>query len=54
MSITIEKDSKIISLRLYTSNDADYLCQRPDGTQYIYRKTKLGASIIEVTKSTKH
>jgi hypothetical protein len=36
----IQKEDKVIEVRLYTSHDADYICERPDGTLYLYETRK--------------
>lgn len=38
----IQKEDKVIEVRLYTSHDTDYICQRPDGTHYVYEVRKTG------------
>lgn len=36
----IGKDDTVIEVRLYTSHDSDYFCERPDGTRYVYEVRK--------------
>lgn len=36
----IGKNDKVLEVRLYTSHDADYICERLDGTRYVYEVRK--------------
>lgn len=36
----IGKDDKLIEVKLYTPSDSDFICERPDGTRYVYEVRK--------------
>lgn len=46
----IGKNDKLITVKLYTSHDADYICERSDGTRYVYQKRKDNEQIYELNE----
>ena len=46
----INKDDKVVELKLYTSHDTDYIYERPDGTRYVHQKRKNSSAIYELNE----
>lgn len=46
----IGKNDKLITVKLYTSHDSDYICERPDGTRYVFQKRKNSSEIYELNE----
>lgn len=46
----IGKNDKLVTVKLYTSHDTDYICERPDGTRYVYQKRKNSNEIYELNE----
>lgn len=44
----IGKDDKLIEVKLYTPSDSDFICERPDGTRYVYEVRKKDKRICEL------
>lgn len=44
----IGKDDNVIEVRLYTSHDTDYICEREDGSRYVYEVRKDSKTIREL------
>lgn len=50
----IEKNDKVIEVRLYTSHDSDFFCERPDGTRYVYEVSKNGKRCYDIDGRNKN
>lgn len=47
----IEKHDKIVLMKLYTSNESDFIYERPDGTRYVQQKRKNSSQFYELNEN---
>ena len=45
----IGKEDKLIEVILHTSHNTDYICERKDGTRYVYEVRKSGKRCYDLT-----